>query len=52
MSQNWYPVIDILTCIECGTCIHFCQHGVYDKNQYPLPTVIHPKNCISNCHGC
>lgn len=52
MSQNWYPVIDILSCIECGTCIQFCQHGVYDKNQYPLPAIIHPEGCINNCHGC
>lgn len=52
MSQNWYPVIDILSCLECGACISFCQHGVYDKNKYPIPAVIHPERCISNCHGC
>ena len=21
MAKNWYPVIDILTCAECGTCV-------------------------------
>lgn len=30
MAKNWYPVIDILTCMECGTCVNFCPHGVYD----------------------
>ena len=32
MSLKWYPVIDYVTCIECGTCSDFCQHGVYDKS--------------------
>lgn len=31
MAKKWYPVIDILTCVECGTCVEFCPHGVYDK---------------------
>ena len=30
MAKKWYPVIDILTCVECGTCVEFCPHGVYD----------------------
>ena len=35
MAKNWYPVIDILTCAECGTCVRFCPHGVYDKEKAP-----------------
>lgn len=36
MAKNWYPVIDILTCAECGTCVRFCPHGVYDKEKAPV----------------
>ena len=24
MAKNWYPVIDILTCMECGACVFVC----------------------------
>lgn len=24
MAEKWYPVVDIVSCIECGTCIEFC----------------------------
>ena len=34
MAKKWYPVIDILTCVECGTCVEFCPHGVYDKQMF------------------
>lgn len=27
MAKKWYPVIDILTCVECGTCVEFCPSG-------------------------
>ena len=30
MAKTWYPVIDYLTCTECGTCVSKCPHGVYD----------------------
>ena len=49
---KWYPVIDILTCIECGTCVRFCPNGVYDKTKVPIPVVINPDACIDHCHGC
>lgn len=35
MAKKWYPVVDILSCIECGTCVNFCSHGVYDKKTVP-----------------
>ena len=35
MAKKWYPVVDILSCIECGTCVNFCSHGVYDKKNAP-----------------
>lgn len=31
MAQKWYPVIDYVSCIECGTCSAKCPHGVYDS---------------------
>lgn len=27
MAKNWYPVIDILSCMECGTCGSKCPQG-------------------------
>ena len=51
-AKNWYPVIDILTCMECGTCVNFCPHGVYDKQKSPVPVVVNPDGCIDHCHGC
>lgn len=52
MANKWYPVIDITTCIECGTCSEFCQHSVYDKSKAPTPKVINPEKCIDRCHDC
>ncbi len=52
MAKKWYPVIDILSCVECGTCVEFCPHGVYDKQKSPVPVVIYPDGCIDHCHGC
>lgn len=51
MAKNWYPVIDILTCAECGTCVRFCPHGVYDKEKAPVPVVVNPAACIDHCRG-
>lgn len=28
MAKMWYPVIDILECSECGTCVGKCPHGM------------------------
>ena len=52
MAKKWYPVIDILTCQECGSCVAKCTHGVYDKSKDPVPVVVNPDNCIDHCHGC
>ena len=52
MSKKWYPVIDILSCMECGTCVNFCPHGVYDRAKSPVPLVVNPDGCIDHCHGC
>ncbi len=52
MAQKWYPVIDYLSCKECGACIAKCSHGVYDSAKAPTPVVIHPVECVDHCHGC
>lgn len=52
MSKTWYPVIDYSKCIECGTCVNFCSHGVYNKEKSPTPVVVYPEGCIQGCHGC
>lgn len=51
MSKNWYPVIDIDSCVSCGVCVDFCKHGVYQmKNDRPV--VVNPVECIQGCKGC
>ncbi len=52
MARTWYPVIDYSNCIECGSCITKCSHGVYDKAKAPSPVVKEPVGCVDHCHGC
>lgn len=52
MAKKWYPVIDYLLCLECGSCIEKCSHGVYDSRKFPSPVVSSPDNCVDHCHGC
>lgn len=52
MAKKWYPVIDILTCVECGICSGNCKHSVYDKAKSPSPVVKNPDNCVAFCHFC
>lgn len=52
MSLQWYPVIDQLLCVKCGTCSNFCPHGVYNKSESPVPVVVYPQGCINRCHRC
>ena len=52
MAQKWYPVIDYVSCIECGACSTKCPHGVYDLAKAPTPVVINPLECVDHCHGC
>lgn len=52
MSKTWYPIIDHEKCVECGTCINFCPHDVYDKEKNPFPEVLLPDACVQRCHGC
>lgn len=52
MAKTWYPVVDYLTCVECGTCVAKCPHGVYDTAKAPSPVVTNPAACVDHCHGC
>lgn len=52
MAKNWYPVIDITLCTECGACVDMCTHGVFHKEKRPIPTIIFPDGCVDHCHGC
>lgn len=52
MAAKWYPVIDYALCAECGTCVEFCPHAVYDKSKAPVPVVTNPLGCVDHCHGC
>lgn len=52
MAKTWYPVIDYLACVECGTCVSKCPHNVYDKAKAPSPVVRRPEDCIDHCHDC
>lgn len=48
MAQKWYPVIDYVTCTECGTCVKKCPHNVYDITKAPSPVVVKPEACIDH----
>ena len=52
MAKTWYPVVDYISCIECGTCSNFCPHNVYDRAKSPTPVVTNPVSCVAHCHGC
>ncbi|MCX7658027.1 MAG: 4Fe-4S binding protein [Oscillospiraceae bacterium] len=52
MAKRWYPVVDYSICIECGTCVEKCPHGVYDRIKSPSPVVRNPEGCVDHCHGC
>ena len=52
MSKEWYPVIDYVECVECGTCVNMCSHKVYDVEKTPSPVVINVECCVQGCHGC
>ena len=37
----WYPTIDAQKCQNCGNCLDFCSHGVYDQGGQTV-LVAHP----------
>ena len=47
----WNPKIDKKKCTACGTCVDFCQHGVYSLGD-DCAVVSNPFSCIVGCTGC
>jgi ferredoxin len=47
MAKKWYPVIDYLTCVECGTCVVKCPHGVYDTAKAPSLLLKNQKHALT-----
>ncbi len=52
MAKTWYPVIDYISCTECGNCVSMCPRAVYDTAKAPSPVVTNPDGCVDHCHGC
>lgn len=52
MAKKRYPVVDILTCSDCGICVNSCSNGVFNKEKFPVPIVVHPEACVDHCHNC
>ncbi|HEX3045241.1 MAG TPA: 4Fe-4S binding protein [Bacillota bacterium] len=48
----WFPTIDQEKCTECGTCVQFCSHGTYARDENNRPTVKNPYNCVVGCSNC
>lgn len=47
----WNPTVIEEKCTGCGTCVEFCQHGVYEL-QEDKAAVVNPTECIVGCTGC
>lgn len=52
MAKHWYPVTDSAVCMECGTCVLNCPHGVYNEKKAPVPVVMAPDMCVDHRHRC
>jgi NAD-dependent dihydropyrimidine dehydrogenase PreA subunit len=52
LNDFWHPIINTVTCTECGKCVDKCSRGVYDKNSLKKPVIINAESCKDGCHGC
>lgn len=52
MKKKWYPIIDYLMRVECGTYVAKCPHSVYDTTKAPSPVLKNSELCVNYCHGC
>ncbi|WP_457558861.1 ATP-binding protein [Candidatus Harpocratesius sp.] len=48
---DWFPIIDFNKCNNCGDCVQFCAHGVFNMENGVL-IVQNPKNCVVFCQAC
>jgi NAD-dependent dihydropyrimidine dehydrogenase PreA subunit len=47
----WYPTIDESLCNNCGVCVAFCPHGVYNADEVRTVVAV-PNNCVVGCSNC
>lgn len=47
----WFPVIDPNKCLNCGSCMEFCNNDVYEEGELS-PIVKSPYNCVVGCTSC
>ncbi len=52
MAERWHPIISREKCIECGACVDFCPHGVFELDEEGRPVVVAPEECVEFCRGC
>lgn len=52
MARTWYPILNKDTCVDWGTCMEFCPHGVYSTNGDGSIVVVSPIDCVEFCQGC
>ena len=48
---DWFPTINYEKCNNCGDCVTFCAHGVYEKGEEKI-LIVKPKNCVVFCQAC
>ncbi len=51
MAKTWYPMVDAVSCIECGDCVTVCTHGVWQQ-MGSFPVVKNPAACEDHCRQC
>mgnify|MGYP005851815605 CR=1 FL=1 len=47
----WYPTINAELCINCGNCLEFCEHNVFEEGE-TIMKVVNPYNCVVGCRSC
>lgn len=48
---DWYPTIQEEFCNDCGDCVNFCAHDVFDLKGQKV-NIKNPKNCVVFCQAC
>ena len=47
----WFPTIDKEKCTNCGECLEFCEHDVFEQGETVMQ-VTNPYNCVVGCSSC
>lgn len=49
----WFPTIHEEKCTGCMTCVEFCSHSTYQKDEATgKAKVSNPFNCVVGCSNC